>query len=155
MNWIYKGKSIESHYDIPKEITHMVYELSFTDKTKYIGFKTLRTTKELPPLKNGNKRENHICIKGRNKNGKRVYMEIIGIDSSFVDYEGSSEENKGRILISKDILYFTTNKRTATYLEAKLLFSRGVLEDDKYNNKNINRRWFDNCLDGLYKEHIK
>lgn len=138
INFTYKGKEIASHDDLPEEITHIVYELCFDDDTRYIGFKTVRSMRRLKPTKE------QLAIR---KNYKRVECKNL----PFVDYAGSSKENVGKTLVSKEILYLTTNKRTATYLEAKLLFINEVLENDRYTNKNINGKWFDNCLSGLYE----
>lgn len=152
MNWSYKDKYIYNHSDLPNNCTHFIYELSYTDGTKYIGSKCVRTIKELTPLLNGNKRDNHLAYKGRIKNNKRVSVEIVLVDKPFVKYIGSSEENKGKELIKKEILYFTSNKRTSTYLEVRELMTRKAIEPNSiYNNKNINGLWFDNCLEGLIK----
>ena len=139
MKWAYRDRDINSHEDLPKEVTHIVYELRFDDMTKYIGYKTIRSLRRLKPTKA------QLAIR---KNYKRVEIK----DQPFIDYTGSSAENKGKNLISKEILHLTTNKRTATYLEVKLLMNNNALECDEFTNKNINGKWFDNCMDGLYKD---
>lgn len=151
--WNYKDKQIKSHDDLPYNCTHIIYCIYYTDNTKYIGYKTVRTTKELPLLLNGKERPNRVDTKNRNKNGKRVTMEVVSVDKPFVNYEGSSEENKGKTISHKEILLMTSSKRTATYLEVRELMRAGAIEPDtEYNNKNINRLWFDNCLEGLIND---
>lgn len=151
--WVYKDREIHSHDDLPANCTHIVYCIYYTDYTKYIGYKTVRTTKELSSLKNGSKRDNHIRYQNRNKGGKRVTMEIVAVDKPFINYTGSSEENKDKTIKYKEILFMSSNKRTATYLEVRELMRAGAIEPaTEYNNKNINRLWFDNCLEGLIDE---
>lgn len=147
--WTYKDKPILSHDDLHPLCTWFVYELEFTDGTKYIGQKKVRTTKELPLLKNGNKRPNHIKFQNRNRKGKRVTLEVISINKKFDTYEGSSEENKGKTVSNKLILFQTKDSKASTYLEADLLFRNEVLFTDKYNNKNILSSFYDNSLEGL------
>ena len=136
INWKYKGKEILSHSNIPKDAVAIVYILSYDDSTKYIGYKLVRSKRRLKPTKK------QLAVR---KNYKRVEM----VDLPFLKYVGSSRENKGKVLVRKEILYFTSNKRTATYLETKLLFEHNVLFDDKFNNKNISGRFFDTAMDGL------
>lgn len=136
--WIYRNRLIESHNDLPKEVVAIVYKISYTDDTAYIGYKLVRSERRLKPTKA------QLAIR---KNYKRVEWK----DLPFKDYTGSSKENKGKVIRDKEILHLTTNKRTATYLEVKEMMTRGVLETNKYSNANCNGKWFNNCLDGLYK----
>lgn len=137
MYWIYKDDFITSHKDLHPDCTHIVYCLTFEDGMKYIGYKTVRSERRLKPTKE------QLSIR---KNYKRVEIK----DLPFIKYVGSSSENKDKVLKSKEILYQTSNKRTATYIEAKLLFKYGAIESDKiFTNKNIAGRYFDNCMDGL------
>ena len=136
MNWTYKGREILSHEDLHPECTDFVYELCFDDNTKYIGKKTIRSMRRLKPTKK------QLAIR---KNYKRVELK----DLPFVKYEGSSEENVNKVLISKEILYQSSNKKTATYIETALLFENDVLFNDTFNNKNIGGVYFDDSLKGL------
>ena len=137
IRWFYRNKVIIGHDSLPKECTHIVYRLTFCDSMQYIGYKTVRSERRLKPTKA------QLAIR---KNYKRVEWK----DLPFVDYVGSSKENEGKELVSKEIIYFCSNKRTATYLETKLLMSLGAIEPNSvYTNKNIGGKWFDNCLDGL------
>lgn len=136
MFWNYNGTKIVSHKDLPDNCTHIVYELFFTDGTSYIGYKTVRSHRKLQPTKA------QLAVR---KNYKRVELK----DMPFANYTGSSQENKDKVIDYKVILYLTSNKRTATYLEVRELMERRALEGDHLTNKNISGRFFDNCLDGL------
>lgn len=138
MNWYYNNYEIKSHADLPDGTTHIVYKIYFTDGTKYIGYKTVRSMRKLKPTRK------QLAIR---KNYKRVEMK----DLPFLNYAGSSMENEGKIIKSKEILHFCSNKRTATYLEVKLLFEKDVLFNEWYNNQNIGGKYFNNALDGLIK----
>ena len=137
--WTYQGKEINSHKDLLEGCNNIVYELSYTDRTKYIGKLVVRSMRRIKPTKK------QLAIR---KNYKRVELK----DISFIDYKGSSKENEGKTLLSKEILYQTSSKKTSTYIESSLLFINEVLFTDKYNNKNILGRFFDNDLDGLLGE---
>jgi len=134
--WLYRDKEILKHSDLPENCTDIVYELSYTDGTKYVGKKTIRSDRRVQPTKA------QLAIR---KNYKRVERK----DIPFAKYVGSSSENEGKTLARKEILFLCSNKRTASYLEVKILFITGAIEHDGYNNKNISGRYFDNCLDGL------
>ena len=136
MNWMYKGKVIHGHSDLPDNCTDFVYELKFSDGTKYLGKKTIRSMRRIKPTKA------QLAIR---KNYKRVELKNL----PFVNYEGSSEENKDKTLISKEILYLSSNKKSASYIETALLFENDVLFNDTYNNKNISGTYYDNSLEGL------
>jgi len=139
MNWTYKGKEILSHEDLPEECTDFVYELTFTDNTKYIGKKTIRSMRRLKPT------QAQLRVR---KNYKRIELKNL----PFVNYVGSSSENEGKTVQSKEILYLSSNKKTASYIEAATLFGNNAIFTDEYNNKNISGVWFDNSLDGLIEE---
>jgi hypothetical protein len=134
--WTYDGKDILSHNDLPEETTDIVYRINYTDNTSYIGKKTIRADRRLKPTKE------QLAIR---KNYKRVESKLL----PFKDYIGSSKENDGKDIRNKVILFCCSNKRTATYLESKLLFMHNVLENDIFNNKNILGSFYGNCLDGL------
>ena len=129
-------KEVTSHEDLLTGCTDFVYELCFSDETKYIGKKCVRSMRRLKPTKA------QLAIR---KNYKRVELK----DNPFIKYEGSSDENKGKTLISKTILYQSSNKKSASYIETALLFENQVLFSDEYNNKNISGTYYDNSLDGL------
>jgi hypothetical protein len=134
--WECVDKKILSHEDLHKECVSIVYELEFEDGTLYIGKLVVRSMRRLKPTKA------QLAIR---KNYKRVELKNI----PFVNYTGSSEEVKGKIAVRKEILHQCSNKKTATYLEAKELFTANVLYNDSYLNKNISGVYFENSLDGL------
>ncbi len=137
VDWKYNGKKILSHSDLPDNTTHIVYELTYADGMKYLGYKTVRSERRLKPTKT------QLAIR---KNYKRVEFK----DLPFVNYNGSSKANDGREVVSKEILHITSNKRTANYLEVKLIMMNSAIENnDKFTNLNCNGKWYDNCLDGL------
>ena len=170
MNWTYKGREILSHADLHPECTDFVYELLFDDNTKYIGKKTTRSESVLPARKKGIRPGAERVYRNilRDENGKiitskagkkkaralglkakREEFDRILTDKPFVKYKGSSEENVNKVLISKEILYQSSNKKTATYIETALLFENDVLFNDMFNNKNIGGVYFDDSLKGL------
>jgi len=136
INWTYKEKDILSHEDLHSECVSIVYELAFSDETKYIGKLVVRSFRRLKPTKA------QLAIR---KNYKRVELK----DVPFIKYKGSSSENTNKTLISKEILYQSSNKKTSSYIETALLFENNVLFSDEFNNKNISGTYFDNSLDGL------
>ena len=79
---------------------------------------------------------------GKNKNGKRVYFDILKKESNWQDYESSSDEVGNRVVIKKEVLEFAPTKRSLTYLEEKHQFINNVLEDENYLNKQIGNRYF-------------
>ena len=141
INWKYKGRDILSHKDIPSEAVGFVYRLTYDDGRMYIGSKLTRSERRLKPTKA------QLAIR---KNYKRVELK----DLPFIKYVGSSKDIPiGLKLTEKRIIAFTSNKRTLTYLETKLLFKHSVLESDEvYLNKSISGKYFDNCLDGLIRD---
>lgn len=170
IQWKYKGKVVENHNDLHVDCQTIVYELAFSDGTKYIGKKQVRSESVLPAQKKGVRKGaervyrhilrdesgNIITSKaGRAKarkqgiKAKREEFDRLLTDKPFIKYEGSSDENKGKTLVSKEILYQSSNKKTATYIETALLFENDVLFSDTFNNKNIGGVYFDNSLEGL------
>ena len=140
IKWKYKDRDILSHKDIPLEAVGFVYCLTYDDGRMYIGSKLVRSERRLKPTKA------QLAIR---KNYKRVELK----DLPFEKYVGSSKDIPISLkLIEKRILAFTSNKRTLTYLETKLLFKHEAIESDEvYLNKSISGRYFDNCKDGLIK----
>ncbi len=136
MNWTYLDKEITNHADLEPECSDIVYELEFTDGTKYIGKKTVRSMRRLKPTKA------QLAI-------RKNYVRKEFKDIPFIKYEGSSSENDGKVIKSKTILYQCATKKAATYIESALLFEKDAILVPEYNNKNISGKFFDNDLDGL------
>lgn len=128
--WLYRGVTVDS---MPEDVRYFVYVISYTDGTKYVGQKVVRSETRRPPLV------------GMRANAKRLVL----TESNWKKYDGSSSFNDGKVILSKEILHLCTNKRTATYLECRELFARGAIENEEYNNQNILGKFFSNCLDGL------
>jgi len=135
MTWVFRDKKITSHDDLPG-ITDIVYLLTYSDGTQYIGKKTIRSVRRLKPTK---------AQLAQRKNYVRKELKNL----PFLRYEGSSSENQGKTLVSKEILHICSTKKAATYLEMAELVCRNALFSNEYNNKNIAGRYFDNDLDGL------
>lgn len=139
MDWLYQDKPVKSHDDLFSECTDIVYLLEFTDDTKYIGKKVVRSIRRLKPTKA------QLAIR---KNYVRKELK----NAPFVKYEGSSSENKDKVIKSKTILYQCSTKKAATYIETALLFEYNAIFIEEYTNKNILGKFFDNDLEGLLGE---
>ncbi len=136
MDWIYKGYIVK---ELPKEVVGFVYIIHYTDGTKYIGSKIVRSERRIKPLK------------GMRKNAVRKKI----VESDWRSYKGSSKLTEGKTIKSKVILYLTTNKRTMTYIEARELFHTGAIFSDEFLNENILGKFYDNAMDGLYTGNIE
>ena len=143
MEWVYKGKIVT---DLSDEVFGFVYCITYTDGTKYIGKKQVISEVTLPALKSGVQRPNSRRI-GKNKNGKRVYYDVVTKPKKWRDYEGSTEFSEGKTIADKEMLEVAHSRRFLTYLEAKYQFSLGVLEDDSYLNRNILNKFHPNIKD--------
>ena len=137
--WIYKGKEISSHEDLYPECTDIVYHIKYESGKEYFGKKTVRSMRRLKPTKK------QLAIR---KNFVRKEIK----ESPFINYKGSSKYCKDEVPISKEILYQCADKRSATYLEAGLLFCNDVLFNDNYLNENILGKFYINVVDGVIKE---
>ena len=135
--WIYKNKEIYSTEDMPDNAIGFVYEITFTDGSKYIGKKNLYSERTLAPLKSGKPREGHVCFTFRIKNKHKVDYEIIKVESDWKKYKGSHQDCKNKEPMIKKIIAFAYSKLELTYLEAKALFVYEVLENKDYINDNI------------------
>lgn len=134
--WLYKEKKVKSHEDLLPECTDIVYCIYYTSGKKYVGKKAVRSMRRLKPTKA------QLAIR---KNFKRVEQK----DVPFIDYEGSSKETVGEVVQFKEILYQCSTKKSATYIEAGILFNEDAIFTDEYLNLNIIGKFFDNDLNGL------
>ena len=132
VNWIYKDKEFTS----PDGYYGFIYILTFDDGTKYIGKKDFYTYVKLPALKSGKQRPNSTRI-AKNKNGKRVYYDVVKKESNWRTYNSSSKLIGNRKTVYKEILALAKTKRELTYLETKYLFIYEVLETSEFLNENI------------------
>jgi len=138
MNWKHygTGKEITCIEDMPEGTIGFVYLIHYDDKTRYIGKKSLYSTRKLPALKSGEVREGAIRTY-KVGSGKREYFDKIQKESDWKKYKGSHSECKTKTPQSKYILAYAPNKLWLTYLETKFLFSLEVLENDNFINDNI------------------
>lgn len=133
--WTFEGKAVNSHEDLLPGCTDFVYEISYTNGQKYIGKKTIRSLRKLPPTKEQlAKRKNY------------ARREIKNLP--FIKYEGSHEGAEGLEIQTKKILYQCRTKKASTYIETALLFEYHAIFRDVYLNLNIAGTHFDNSLDG-------
>lgn len=137
--WEYNGVEVKSHSDLIDGCTNFVYCLYFESGKKYIGKRTVRSMRRLKPT------VEQLKIR---KNYKRVEMKNL----PFANYEGSSKETEGQVLVRKEILYQCSTKKAATYIETALLFEHEAIFSEEFLNKNILGSFFDNDLDGLLQE---
>lgn len=134
--WIFKGKEIHSHEDLHPDCIAFVYVITYEDGKKYLGKKTVRSLRRLPPTKKQLKiRKNYV----------RKEMKNL----PFINYEGSLDNSKCTPIASKEILHQCSSKITATYVETALLVEYDALFSDDYLNQNILGKFYDNALEGL------
>ena len=137
LNWSYKGKEIKKLDELSStSIFGFVYLLTFNDGTQYIGRKEVFKNLKLPALKSGQPRPGSTRI-AKNKNGKRVFFDIVQKESNWKTYKSSSKLIGDRTIVSKEILQLASSKRNLTYLETKYLFTYSVLESTNFLNENI------------------
>ena len=126
MQWTYQGKIIN---EIPEEYVGFVYLITnLTNGKKYVGKKLAKFKVTKKPLKG-------------KKNKRRSTKE-----SDWKDYWGSSDklnedvQTLGPNNFTREILYYCTSSGELSYLEARELFARKVLETEEYYNGFINVR---------------
>jgi len=174
--WIYEDKEIHSHDDLDPLCSDIVYCITYTDGSLYIGKKTVRSHSVLPTRKtkgrlNARLITRHVlrdedgkiitskaarkAARARGLKAKAEFYEEVFTDKPFLKYEGSSAETEGYEIARKDIIYQCAGKKTATYLEAMLLFNENAIFDDQYLNSNILGTMFDNSLDDLIETKEK
>jgi len=163
MNWLYKDKP---YTELTKGVYGFIYKLYLGDGTMYIGKKDGYNELTRPAKKDGTKRIGHVEFTSKNvlidpetgyiprskkakaalrKKGIKATRELYETtkkESSWQDYESSSDEVGTRIVTKKEILELAPTKRSLTYLEEKAMFQHEVLEKDEYLNKQIGNRYF-------------
>jgi len=133
--WTYRGHKVS---ELPVDVKYMVYCIHYTNGQKYIGSKVVRSKQRAKPLK------------GMRSNAVR----LIERESNWKEYIGSSKLTKELTIHSKVILYLCTDKRSATYLEVRELMKVDAPMNKDYVNENINGKWYNNALDGVYKGQV-
>lgn len=139
MEWLYNAKKITR---LPEGVVGFIYIIYYTDGTKYIGKKLARS----PRKKNFGKKKLAEMTDSRLKK-----YEMVMTEHPWKTYEGSSEENEGKTIVTKHILHLCTNKLSLSYLETKELFLVDAPMNENYNNKVIGKHYWDNALDGMFK----
>ncbi len=135
MEWV--DNTTNKPITTPPDSTHgFIYLIEYEDGTAYIGKKNFYKTVTLPAFKSGKQRPNSTRI-GRNKNGKRVYFDVLQRESDWLTYEGSLDKSNLPSIKCKWVLAYAKDKRELTYLETKYLFCYEVLESTEYRNENI------------------
>jgi hypothetical protein len=129
--WTCNGNPVDSHDDLHPDCTDFVYVITYANQRQYIGKKAVRAIRRKPPLK-GKKRNRRIMT-----------------NLPFKNYQGSHEEAKVLVPVSKEILFQCSQRKAATYLEMELLVENEAIFLDKYLNENIGGTFFKNSLDGL------
>ena len=142
--WIdLKGNKITS---LEPDTHSIIYLILFKDNTRYIGKKQVFNTKTLPILKKGGKRKGHIKFVNKNKNHKRITLEVVRVESNWRDYIGSFDKSKfvNNDVEKKIIIGYAKSKAEATFMEVQALMKFDVLFGSKYRNDNISGKWFSN-----------
>lgn len=134
MDWTYKGAVISSHNDLHPNCTDFVYLITYADGKKYIGKKAVRANRRKPPLKG----------KKRNR--------IVFSDLPFKNYKGSHNTETQEIL-SKEILYQCSSRKSATYVETAILFEWDAIFLDEFVNENILGKFYKNDCDGVLNDN--
>lgn len=134
--WLFEGKEFDSSDSRIESLAGFVYCITdLTNGKKYIGKKTLWSTRKLKPLKGKTRRR------------------VKKTQSDWMSYYGSNEEVKlliesnGSDKFKREILKLCKTKGLMSYYEAKEQFDREVLFSDQYYNE------FIGCK--IHSKHIK
>ena len=128
--WTYRESIVENHDDLLIECTDIVYLITYVDGMKYLGKKAVRSLRRKPPLKG----------KKRNR--------IILTNLPFQKYVGSHESETAEIL-SREILYQCSCRKSSTYVETALLFEFDAIADPMFLNENILGKFFARDVIGI------
>lgn len=163
LHWRYNDSDyIDKHDDSLYGFIYCVYfENDLGDIFKYYGKKKWFAENTISELKSGLRRENSIGTVRKlvemsplelekrtktqvrsNVRNKLVTFDIVHSDNDWRTYTGSCKDTKGYIPIYKEIICFTRTQREHTYLETKVMFQRGALEDNDCLNANIMGRFY-------------
>jgi len=166
VKWTDKSDDIVT--ELPDNCFGFVYRIRYKDGTTYYGKKQVTHQVTLQMKQDGTRRPNSTVIQkrvkltadeldGRSSSDKRTsklvkFERINKISNAWLKYTGSSELTPDDSKIKRrQILYYSSNKMTLTYLEVYVLFINHAAANKNCHNKNINRMWYDNSLDGLIK----
>ena len=139
MNWRYQNVDYDTKHD--ESLYGFIYAVYFEndngDVFTYYGKKKWYSERK---KHYGKKKLAEITDK------RLKTYEMVVSDNDWRTYTGSCKETKGLIPIYKEIICFARSKRELTYLETKIMFQRGALEDEKCINGNIMGRFFRGSL---------
>lgn len=139
MDWLYQGQPLT---ELPEHTFGFIYKITYTNGQKYIGKKACFSKSTLPALKTGVPRPGSERV-GKNRNGKRVYFDIVTKENKWCDYEGSSGRDLSDLEIAtKEIIEFAPTKRSLTYLETKHLFCQDAIIDEDFINDCILKKFY-------------
>ena len=125
-NWTYQGKIVA---ELPEDCEAFVYLITnLINHKKYVGKKLAKFKTTKKPLK-GKKNKR----RGTKESDWKTYW---GSSAQLID----DVEKLGEHRFTREILYYCSNRGTASYLEAQEQFERKVLETDEYYNGIINVR---------------
>ena len=134
--WLFEGEEFNPTDSRIESLAGFVYCITdLTNGKKYIGKKTLWSTRKLKPLK-----------------GKTRWR-VKKAQSDWMSYYGSNEEvkllveNDGENRFKREILKLCKTKGLMSYYEAKEQFDREVLFNDEYYNE------FIGCK--IHSKHVK
>lgn len=153
--WIYKNNKISSiddmmYYTDGNEPFGFIYELTHLPSgKKYLGRKQLIYNRK----RKIGKRETKRLKEEKKANGKKNWWIVpktkyVKKESDWKEYYGSSKEVEELLTegteedFKREILDFGYTKKHLNYLETKLLFVRGVIENPEYLNSNIQGKYF-------------
>ena len=134
--WLFENKEFDPADSRIDDLAGFVYCITdLTNNKKYIGKKTLWSTRRLKPLKGKTRRR------------------VKKTQSDWMSYYGSNEEvkllveNDGENRFKREILKLCKTKGLMSYYEAKEQFDREVLFNDEYYNE------FIGCK--IHSKHVK
>lgn len=130
MKWRYNGKDYDTKHD--DSLYGFVYCVHYEDGNgniyKYYGKKKWFSERK---KHFGKKRLSEVTDK------RLKTYEIVKSDNDWREYVGSCKDTKDYIPFYKEIICFARSQRELTYLEAKIMFQRGALEDEDCLNGNL------------------
>lgn len=134
--WLFENKEFNPNDTRIENLAGFVYCITdLINNKKYIGKKTLWSTRRLKPLKGKTRRR------------------VKKVQSDWMKYYGSNEEvkllveNEGSVRFKREILKLCKTKGLMNYYEAKEQFDREVLFNDEYYNE------FIGCK--IHSKHVK
>ena len=143
-DWTYKGETITSQGQLPKDVFAFVYCITRQSDGKfYIGRKNLYSNRT--KLLTKKELTEQALLK---KPGKKPTKKKVTAESDWLKYWGSEPELKkelelnGKEGFTREIIQITFSAKSTTYQELRHQILYGCLESDNCWNKNINGKYF-------------